>query len=953
MDDKKTAINETAENNKNPELKIFSSRNIITPGEKVYFIADVYSSDGSTKAVIPQWVIEPPLKGVRIDKFGVLLIVNPLQLGKEGYINVKAVYKDHIARKKIKIVRNDPLRNKNRVHFFRYNGEYHGWNVWTWKQADGKQVDFIEKTDFGMLAASDQDNIIIRQSTTENLWHSKATTDINLKSMKEIFIVEGDHRVYTDFRDAFNATKPRLLAAIMDTRDSVYAHLSSPPLAGTEFYLYKNEKQIASSRAKGRDLQIQIPRTIEFDPSALYEIRSNSNFLPKKVTLRRVLDDFYYSGDDLGATYTKDKINIRIWSPTASKVELLTFYEYNQPLKEGKVYKLERDMKTGTWHGSLSRNLLYDKFYLYRITFNENTHHELITHTVGPYAKAVTVNGTKACFLDTENDRRAFPYNWRGDYRPPLAAFEDSIIYELHVQDFSIDRNSGVNKNYKGKYMAFTQSGTCHPSDSSVKTCLDHLEELGITHVHLLPVYDFSSVDEASKILEYNWGYDPKNYNVPEGSYSTDPINPVTRIREFRSMVQSLHDKQIRVVMDVVYNHTHKTLAFDEVVPGYYYRTDYWGRYTNGSGCGNEVATERPMVRKFILDSLKYWAKAYNIDGFRFDLMGLIDIETMHQVTHSLRQIEPTLLIYGEPWTAGGSSLPGHMQTAKNNIRELFKHGTELAVFNDDFRNAIRGDNGIPYPSRAFVTGNVGNADRINRGVLGSSYSLSGDSHDTIIAIDPAQTINYASAHDNYVLWDQVISALGFDFPYPYLPQRKDDLVAGAELDDFRVRRALLANAIVLTSQGIPFIHAGSEMLRTKFGDHNSYKSGERINRIRWDWKKDHKVVFQLYKQLIALRKSNPVFRMRTREDIFKYGELLPVPGCVSAVRLKKPKDKPQAREAIVIYNPYLDPQIIGLPEGRWKIKFDSSENPEKIVDSLKFEEFITVEPLSAVVLQK
>jgi type I pullulanase len=404
-------------------------------------------------------------------------------------------------------------------------------------------------------------------------------------------------------------------------------------------------------------------------------------------------------------------------------------------------------------------------------------------------------------------------------------------------------------------------------------------------------------------------------------------------------MVQALHNKNIRVVMDVVYNHTMDNTAFDPIVPGYYYRTDDMGTNTNGSGCGNEVASERPMVRKFIVDSVKHWAKDYSIDGFRFDLMGIIDRKTMELLTDELHRMDPSIIVYGEPWGGGWSSLPGEMQTTKGTQR-----GKNFSVFNDNIRNAIRGNNDSPHPSHGYVTGKLIEAGQVFKGVIGSITDFCGK---------PGESINYVSCHDNHCLWDQIIASLGHNFPNnPYIPYRNDNIKEN-EMTDPRVKRAILANGIVLTSQGMAFIHAGEEILRTKYGCHNSYNAGDEINMIRWQWKEDYNEVFKYYRSLIRLRREHPAFRMTTEEDIRKHFTLLKTHGKIIAFALTNHANGDPWKNIIVIYNPYTTPHTIDLPNGKWHIVVNHREagtTPVKTGDS-KAEGKIRVQGISMMVL--
>ncbi|HAQ18721.1 MAG TPA: type I pullulanase [Prolixibacteraceae bacterium] len=543
-----------------------------------------------------------------------------------------------------------------------------------------------------------------------------------------------------------------------------------------------------------------------------------------------------YSGDDLGVCWSKERTLIRIWAPTAIQVEL-RIYRQGQGGSAIRIDQFEK-AENGTWIIHLKGNL--DGYY-YTIRINDGN---WLNETPGPEARAVGLNGHRGLIFNPE---KANPEGWETDTRIENINATETIIYELHVRDFSISPTSGMQN--KGKYLAFTENGTISPQ--GLKTGIDHLVELGITHVHLLPVYDFATVDEQAPDKSYNWGYDPQNFNAPEGSYSTNP-NDTSRILELKMLVQSLHRAGIGVIFDVVYNHTFYTRRspFNQTVPGYYYRQRSNGTFSNASGCGNEVATERNMVRKFIIDSLRYWATEFHADGFRFDLMGIYDLETMNLIRTKMDSISPSILLYGEGWAADKSPMEETWRAVKTNVSHLFR----IAVFNDDFRNGIKG-NSFNIKSKGFVSGQTIQEENIKFGIAGACF------HPQIVygyvehskspwATEPWQCINYASCHDNYTLYDKLALSC---------PESSED-----ELN----RMVMLAGALVLTSQGIPFLHAGIEMNRTKNGDFNSYKSPDSINQIDWSRKSTSHQIFSYYQSLIELRKKHPAFRMKSAYQI-------------------------------------------------------------------------------------
>src|SRR5690606_31571662 len=459
-----------------------------------------------------------------------------------------------------------------------------------------------------------------------------------------------------------------------------------------------------------------------------------------------------YEGNDLGLTYTNEQSHFRIWAPTADNAQLLLFddgqvWNKSDGISDAEsIIQMRKDVG-GTWKATVDGNLL-GKFYAFRVHIDGKWSDAV----ADPYAKATGVNGWRAMVIDLKSTD---PAGWKADKAPPFHHKTDAIIYELHVRDVGISANSGIE--HKGKFLALTETGTKNTAGES--TGIDHIAELGVTHVHLLPVFDFLSVDETRlNEPQYNWGYEPVNFNVPEGSYSTDPFDGNVRIREFKQMVKAMHDKGLRVVMDVEYNHTMLTenSTFNQLVPGYYYRQDEKGGFSNATACGNEMASERFMMRKFMLESMKYWMEEYHIDGFRVDLMGVHDIETMNIISEELHRIRPDILIYGEGWTAGASPLPDSMRALKANASKLDR----IAVFSDDIRDGIKGSVFI-NEERGFVSGRNGMEESIKFGIVASTmhpqvdYSRVNYSKAPYSA-EPCQTVNYAECHDNHVLWDKL-----------------------------------------------------------------------------------------------------------------------------------------------------------------------------------------------------
>ncbi|MDD5782778.1 MAG: type I pullulanase [Muribaculaceae bacterium] len=534
-----------------------------------------------------------------------------------------------------------------------------------------------------------------------------------------------------------------------------------------------------------------------------------------------------------------------LWSPKAQQAKVNIYSRYNDTTPEMTV-EMILDPSNGIWHTTAGTiESLIGKFYTFQIKNNG----KWLDETPGIWARALSVNGEKAAIIDFNLTN---PEGWQADHGPKVAHQTDAIIYEMHHRDFSVHANSGI-KN-KGKFIALTEKGT--RSANGEPTGIDHLKELGITHIHILPSYDFNSVDETNlQSGSYNWGYDPINYNTPDGSYSTNPYDPATRIKEMKQMIKALHDEGLGVVMDVVYNHTAigDGSNFSLTVPGYFYRHRADGSYSDASGCGNETASDRIMVRQYIINSVKYWAKEYHIDGFRFDLMGIHDATTMTLVAKELKKINPNIIIYGEGWTAGDSPLPAKERALKDNAMMI----PGCAVFSDDIRDGIKGHYS-KADDRGFATGKIGNKETIKFGIVGAvahpqiNYSKCNNSK-APYAISPLQVVNYVSCHDDLTLTDKLAASM----PEYSVEERQ--------------RAAKLAQTIVFTSQGMPFMFAGEEVFRDKKGVHNSYKSPDDINAIDWNMKHENRELFDYYRELIRLRRSHPAFRMTSADDVVSH----------------------------------------------------------------------------------
>ena len=601
-----------------------------------------------------------------------------------------------------------------------------------------------------------------------------------------------------------------------------------------------------------------------------------------------------YYGSDLELVYTPEQSVFTLWAPSADRVRLNVYAsgEGGDPEEQVEMEKAGY----GTWRIHIDRDLK-GSFYTFQIEKNG----KWLNETPGIWAKAVGINGNRAAVIDWNETN---PEGWESDRSPELKMYSDIILYELHHRDFSIAPDSGIEN--KGKFLALTETGTKTPEGEA--TGLDHLKELGVTHIHILPSFDFATVDET-KLDEnhYNWGYDPKNYNVPDGSYSTDPANPVVRIREFKEMVKSLHQNGFRIVLDVVYNHTASTdhSNFDLTVPGYFYRQNADGSYSNASGCGNETASEREMVRHYIIESVKFWAREYHIDGFRFDLMGIHDIETMNRLRSELLEIDPTIFVYGEGWVAADSPLPFEQRAVKENVGQM----EGIGVFNDEFRDGLKGST-FDEQEPGYASGNInGHFEPVKYGIVGGTDHPQVD-YDGLLYCNapyagaPSQMINFVSCHDGYTLVDKLKLSVQGD-------HAADELIP---IDK-------LVHTVLLTAQGIPFIRSGEEIMQDKQGEPNSYKSPDSINRIDWSLKAKNREVFDFIRGLIALRKAHPAFRIPTVEGLQQWLRFMDTGDSgVIAYTLGEYANNDEWKEILVAYNGNRHEAEIGIPEGEWNV---------------------------------
>lgn len=608
------------------------------------------------------------------------------------------------------------------------------------------------------------------------------------------------------------------------------------------------------------------------------------------------------------ADYTPEQTTFRLFAPDNAKTVKLRIYKAGHKGRPERTVKMERTA-ADTWTATVTGNLM-GRFYTFDTGRGE---------CAGVFAKAVGVNGQRAAIIDMD---KTDPAGWNDDRRPVVKSPADLVIYEMHHRDYSIDASSGIANG--GKFLALTDP-----------KAIAHLKELGVNAVHILPSFDYASVDETRlSTPQYNWGYDPVNYNVPDGSYSTDPYKPETRIREFKQMVQALHKAGIRVILDVVYNHTFNIDGsnFQRTYPDYFYRKTADGKYSDGSGCGNETASEREMMRRFMVESVLYWIDEYHIDGFRFDLMGCHDIETMNAIRKAVDEVDPTIFIYGEGWSAGSCALPKEQLGLKANMKAM----PGIAAFSDELRDALRG----PFSDDtkgAFLAGKPGEEESIKFGIAGAiehpQVDMSKVNYSTEAwASQPTQMISYVSCHDDMCLTDRLRAS-----------------IPGITTDEL-IRLDMLAQTAVLTSQGVPFILSGEEMLRDKKGVHNSYNSPDSINRLDWNNMERYPQVMDYYKNLTRLRRNHPAFRLGSADLVRRHLEFLPTQPGLVAFRLKDYAGRDDWRNIIVILNAAKQQRKVAIPQGNYTIVCHEGKIDENGLSTFSGSE-ATVSAQSALIL--
>ncbi len=815
-----------------------------------------------------------------------------------------------------------------KLHYNRPDGKYDNWSVWFWS-SDSLAAPLEEENGemvatYPVPAGTMEVGYIVRLGDWEQKDVDKDQfIDVSayLSGTIHVYVESGEegHKV-VEGDDVVNGTK--LKSAKYDMDKNVVNVKIVNPLDNVEDLLVikDSEGEVAIKEVTGEDGDYMITPEKALDSFKSYQIEYNGTLTNIVMPIIYSTDEFEaeytYTGNDLGATWTKEATTFRVWAPTAEAVKV-KFYSGGSAANNNLIEAIEMKADVnGTWVVTKEGDL-NGTFYTYEVTINGEE-----VEACDPYARATGVNGQRAMVIDLESTN---PEGWDKDKNPNAdLAITDAVIYELHIRDLGSDESSGITN--VGKFLSLTEHGTTTPGGK--KTGVDHIKDLGITHLHILPMYDYGSVNEMGSGNPFNWGYDPVNYNVPEGSYSTDPYDGAVRVKEAKQMVQSLHEDGISVVMDVVYNHVYdgSQYCFNKIVPGYFSRISDEGHYSSGSGCGNDTASERSMVKKYIVESVLYWATEYHIDGFRFDLVGLIDTETINAIIEEVHAVRPDVIFYGEGWSMSTDiTKEGYDMCTQTNSQMVPK----FAFFNDTIRDALKGSV-FENTAKGYVQGQMGNADTIAECFYGLPRWCK----------SPTQTVNYASCHDNNTLYDRLQAS------------RKD-----ASTEDL-IKMNNFTAAIYLTSEGIPFVHAGEEMLRTKVNEdgtfnHNSYNSTDEVNSIKWGTLEDpvYQDVVDYYKGLIAFRKAHSALRMQTAEEVAANitrmtgldDEVLGFQINASAVEGEK------ADSIIVIFNPNTEATEVTLPEGKWNIYINGEDAGTEVL--AKASGAVTVDAISAMVL--
>ncbi len=805
------------------------------------------------------------------------------------------------------------------IHYHRYDNVYHNWTLWTWAAHANHEIEAAGRDEYGLIFYLDLShypaNSQIGLLPKHGNWEHKDDPNRywNDSLSYEIWILQGDESIYRErpdispkIRKAFLDSPTELTLVFSNAIPQKFTQVIDPLIILQDGSSIKPKKiQIIPENADSSET-VRLTTTLPINLKQLPATVTMQGFKISPVFLRNILDDKQFiTREPLGAIYSPSETKFALFAPGATLVNL---HIYDQP-KGGQPTKYPLAVRSdGLWSTTIQGDLK-GKYYVYSVA-GPDPSYTPTDEVLDPYATCAT-----------NHDGRALIFTDNTPIAPaPNFPFKDAVIYEIHVRDFTIAENSGVVN--KGKYLGFTESGTTLPG-TDISTGLDHLTELGINTVQLLPIQDFEHDNSANN---YFWGYMTVNFNSPDGWYTTNEED-ASRVREVKQLVSALHSRGIKVILDVVYNHTAESSPqihynFNGIVPGYYYRQKTDGSYWNGSGCGNEFRSENPMGRRFIIESLKYWVKTYDIDGFRFDLMGLIDMETMRQIVKELKLVKPDIFLYGEPWTSGETPIKPTLKGSQR--REGF------SVFNDNFRDALKGPWYNTEPGYIQTGKNV---ESVKTGICGSIDDF---------AADPIESINYVSCHDGRTLWDLLVASTSSNKMYTDTELKAMDK---------------LAAFIILTSQGVPFIHGGEEILRTKFGSHNSYNQPDKINKIRWDYKQENHDIFQYYQGLIRIRKEHPMFRLATAEEVRRNLIFLDtlgysVPANCIAYRLSRGNTDDAWREVIILINPNSRTETFKIPRAKWILAVDHTRTDPEIINPINGTN-VTVKPISAMLMYR
>ena len=817
-----------------------------------------------------------------------------------------------------------------KLHYNRPDGVYDDWDVWFWP-ADGSGAGYAFAEEDGDMVATynvpsgvNSVGFIVRQGDwAAKDWGADQFIDVSEVTSGVVHIyVESGKEGFTKVLGDDAVTGTKITMAEYRENTGLLVRMSGTPSGDlTKIFTVKGDdgevKILSVELDSAGNYKIELEQKPDFRNTyfIIYEGTEYKITMPNFYSTNEFESQYTYEGSDLGATWTAEKTSFRLWAPTAKSVKV-NLYRSGTDGTNDLIEQIEMTADVnGTWV-AVKEGDQNGVYYTYSVEVGGQ-----VVEACDPYAVTTGVNGKRAMIIDLDSTD---PEGWENDADPFAGKpITDAIIYELHVRDLSSDASAGIQN--VGKFLGLIETGTTTPD--GIPTGLDHIKNLGVTHIHLLPSYDYGSVDESRlNVAQFNWGYDPVNFNVPEGSYSTDPYNGAVRVAEMKQMVKGLHDNGISVIMDVVYNHVYDAgkFCFNKIVPNYFSRTSSSGAFSNGSGCGNDTASERSMVSKYIVDSVKYWADEYHIDGFRFDLVGLIDTDTINAVIEEVHKTHPNVIFYGEGWTMSTQvTKQGVSMTTQTNSTKT----PGFAFFSDTIRDGMKGSV-FNNTEKGYISGS-GSAAVIQQCFLGApSWCKS-----------PTQTVNYASCHDNMSLIDRITMS-----------------TAESTVED-RIRMNNLSAAIYMMSQGVPFMQAGEEMLRSKplpagGFDHNSYKSPDSVNSIKWNNLNDaaYMDVYNYYQGLIAFRKAHPALRMTTADAVA--ANITVIEGLANkatAFQFAANANGDSAEGIYVIFNPANEALDVTLPEGNWNVYIDGEDAGTKALRSV--EGIVNVAPISAMVL--